>query len=63
MELMKELAKERPEIMKMNVVTSIDDEGNAYNKVKYAPSVGYHDGGFDYNQDVPKKKCNAVCLN
>ena len=52
--------KENPNMAKMPVVYSIDDEGNAYNKVHYTPTVGEWDGQ-DFDDD--SKNPNVVCIN
>ena len=55
-----EFAKENPEVMKMDVITSKDDEGNGYNHVYYTPSKGNYNGdSFDSESDSP----NSVCVN
>lgn len=67
-ELMKHLEEFDPELM---VVYAIDDEGNSFRPVHFAPSAGnYSDGEWitegemehDYN-DVPEYEINAVCVN
>lgn len=44
-------AKENPKALKLEVVTSIDDEGNGYNPVVYTPSY------------VDDESTNTVCVN
>jgi len=58
-----ELIKENPESLNMELITSIDDEGNGYNRVYYSPALVEYDG-----QDIDpligdKSTANAVCLN
>jgi len=45
----------------LDLISSKDDEGNEYNPVYYAPSVGkYKDGEFN---TCSKKNINAICIN
>ncbi len=54
------LAKEHPDA---TVVYAVDDEGNAFGRVYYAPSVGfYSDDGFEAEPE-DNKQINAVCIN
>jgi len=62
-------AKENPDSLNYDVITSVDDEGNGYNLVHYAPSKGIfedrefipEDGLEDYNRD--KVDLNSICVN
>ena len=62
-------AQENPERLELDVITSIDDEGNGFNLVEYAPSEGvFEDGEWigsgelkDYNRN--KDDINAICVN
>jgi len=57
-----EFIKENPQALDMDVVTSIDDEGNGFNNVHFTPSTGLlEDGEFDSEAD--KEIHNSVCLN
>ena len=61
-------AEERPECLDWEVVTSIDDEGNGFNKVFYEPTFGnYDDSDKEFipegSEDHPDLKLNSVCLN
>ena len=64
-----EFVKENPEALDMQVITSIDDEGNGYNLIHYTPTKGiYEDREFiqstqyeDYERDG--NETNAVCIN
>jgi len=60
----------------LELVYSVDDEGNAFNKIYNIPTVGYHDGDYEFlseddmkNKEMDKyvKKANfktkAVCIN
>lgn len=67
--LANKLAKENPEALNYEVITSTDDEGNGFNLVSFAPSIGvYDDGNFIpidciKENGYKKKDVNAVCLN
>jgi hypothetical protein len=62
-------AKENPETLNMQVITSKDDEGNGFNLVYYSPSKGiYEDDEFMSSEQYEKgggdsNKTNAVCVN
>lgn len=60
-------AEEHPEALELDVIASIDDEGNGYNKVQYYPSVGrFEDGefrGLDEDSDDDEEDTNAICIN
>lgn len=62
---MNELAETMPEVLEMDVVFSIDDEGNAFNPVHWGPSVGLHEGRDFIPNDMlgEDETPNAVCLN
>jgi len=68
------LAKQYPDAL---VVSASDDEGNSFQKVSYAGTVGFFEGEYhgefvdlentkqypdDYEQYLDKKP-NAVCIN
>ena len=67
--------KEHPETAEMEVVTSIDDEGNGYNAVQFGPSIAqFHSmedpwlelvGFYEKeNKESPAlEDCNAVIIN
>jgi len=73
-ENLQKLAKENPESLDMDVVYAADDEGNGYQKVVYAPTLGNLNGDFsgefysveslredgEEEEDYP---INAVCIN
>jgi hypothetical protein len=62
-------AKENPESLELDVITSKDDEGNGYNMVYYTPSKGI----FEDREFIPKDQLqewgrdeddiNAICVN
>jgi len=64
-----EFAKNNPETLEMQVITSKDDEGNGFNLVHYEPSKGiFEDGDFtsfeqyeEYERD--ETETNVVCVN
>jgi hypothetical protein len=71
-----ELAKQYPDAL---VVSAADDEGNSYQKVSYAGTVGFFEGEYhgDFHsldnvksdseyegyEQFKNKKPNAVCIN
>jgi hypothetical protein len=61
--------KKNPEILDMKVITSVDDEGNAFNLVHYSPSKGIYENNTFISIDECKKlgkknsEINAVCVN
>lgn len=68
-ENLNEFVRENPETLDMQVITSMDDEGNEFNLVHYTPSKGiYEDGEFitsDQYEDYERNssEANAVCVN
>ena len=72
---LQEFLENNPETAEMEVVTSIDDEGNEYNAVQFGPSiaqfhsmedpwlelVGFYEKGNKESPDL--KDCNAVIIN
>jgi hypothetical protein len=59
-ENLEEFIKLNPNSLDLEVITSIDDEGNAFNRVYCTPSKGeYLDGEFDAEGTI----VNAVCIN
>lgn len=60
-EQLNELVEENPEMLEFDVVYAGDNEGNAYDKVYYEPTVGYYeDREFHQGDDYDY---NAVCIN
>jgi len=69
------LVEENPEIKDFDVIYSIDDEGNSFNKVYYSPSIGHFSGGGfrteadieDFNEEWEDEgeliAENSVCIN
>jgi hypothetical protein len=58
--------KDNPTMLKMQVVTSRDDEGNGFNPIYFSPTKGvFEDGDFiDYkSEDNQDRFVNAVCVN
>ena len=58
----------------LEVITSIDSEGNGYNEVFFSPSAGYFNGEEfasvenvkaepEYYEDYKGKKPNVICVN
>ena len=74
-ENLQEFLKELPETAEMEVVVSIDDEGNGYNAVQFLPSIAQFQNmkdlwlelvGFYEEEDKESpalKDCNAVIIN
>ncbi len=67
-----ELAKKNPESLKLEVVSSSDDEGNSFTPVLFKPSAGlFNKDNRDFilegefkEMDLPDDtKPNAVCIN
>lgn len=55
------IVEEDPKNLELEVIYSIDDEGNAFHKIAFTPSLGYYDndlGEFDQDHYV-----NAICIN
>jgi hypothetical protein len=61
------LVTERPELLKLDVITSGDGEGNYFNHVHYHPTYGHLDEDGDFiprnSDDFGRRILNAVCLN
>ncbi len=62
---LKKLAKDNPDLLKLDVCYSQDDEGNYFHSVVFTPSVGNKD---DYEFETlkdPKQwvNANAICIN
>lgn len=69
-ENLNKLAQENPKALYYDVVTAKDDEGNSYNQVRYAPSIGFFcERDFkqtDWDEDdneIELEEVNAVCVN
>ena len=72
---LQEFLKNNPDTAEMEVVTSIDDEGNGYNVVQFEPSIAqFHSmedpwlelvGFYEKeNKESPAlEDCNAVIIN
>lgn len=59
------MVKDHPEIKKLNICYSQDDEGNEFYEVNFTPTVGIKDDyEFDSIKD-PKdwKNANSICIN
>lgn len=55
-----------PSTLDMQVIYSIDDEGNKFKPVIYEPSTGHFDednNTYLDDKDKGKKERNAVCVN
>jgi len=63
LENLNNMVAEDKSLLDFDVVTAIDDEGNGFKPVYYAPSTGKFDGqDFDSNKEANIKP-NAICLN
>ena len=70
-EIVEKLEKIKEEYGDLDLVYSVDDEGNAYHKVYYTATPGYWDN--EYGEWINKedeeyweergKKVNSVCVN
>ena len=71
LEELNQLAKDRPELLDLQVIAAADDEGNGYSPVYFSPSFGYYDEAdrdfYSENSDEDEIESpgptNAVCLN
>ena len=69
LENLNKFAKEKPQSLDFDVVTSSDDEGNSFNAVHYPPSLGVSDDGDfidlenlkDYGYS--ESDVNSICVN
>ena len=68
-EFIKNLQEFEKENGNLDVITSIDDEGNGFNRVAYSPSLGfYNEDEKDFieqnSEDFTKLlKINTICVN
>lgn len=66
---LQEFADKNPESLELDVVTSVDDEGNKFNLVYFGPAIGHFDGEnfIDVSQygemEYDDKMTNSVCIN
>ncbi len=71
LEALNKLVNDNPGALELELITSIDDEGNGYNRVFYTPSLAIYDGSelivtWDENEEeipVTIDKANCICLN
>lgn len=57
------LVEANPDILELDVIYSVDDEGNEFDYVSYPPSLGmYEDGSFD-SDHYSGEEINAICIN
>lgn len=54
-----ERVKEDPSILDLEVITSVDDEGNDFNSIYFTPTVMDE----DYQQAEVNKKAKYICIN
>jgi len=72
-ECLNELIKKNPKVADYDVISTIDDEGNGYNKVHYTPSIGRYESYNEFisfddaeafeDNEWTEDDCNAVCIN
>lgn len=61
--------KENPETLDMQVITSMDDEGNGFNPITYTPSKGIYENkefiSLNEYKDWGRSdyETNAICIN
>jgi hypothetical protein len=65
---LKVFAKEYPDALDLEVITSKDDEGNGFNTIKFTPTRGKFDGEdfLDFGDDsslIKEHEINSVCVN
>jgi hypothetical protein len=68
-----DLVKEHPEYLELDVITSIDSEGNGFEQVHYGPSPGVLDDDdcfcpaesddFELEYGYTKEDINSICVN
>lgn len=65
-----ELVKKHPKALEMDLIYSIDDEGNSFHRVYWGASIGYFKDNafiasehFEENNLDKDTVINAVCLN
>ena len=63
LEGLNKFAQENPETLEMEVVTSVDDEGNGFNPVLYSPTKGHYKQREFISHKQSKNHTNAVCVN
>ncbi len=68
-EQLQEFINENPDALELEIITSVDDEGNGFNQVYCGPSKGNYDEGSFISVDmfddwgIGEDGINAVCLN
>lgn len=62
-EQMTQFIADNPEYIDFPVITSTDDEGNAFNHVIYGCTAGEYDGSYNGEFDSDSSNVNAVCIN
>lgn len=65
---LKTILENNPELKNLEVVYAADDEGNHFNSIWYAPSLGNfngeYNGEFIYEDDFSEEvEVNAICVN
>lgn len=61
MENLNELIKDNPMVLELDVITSIDDEGNGFNHVTYEPTIGCFLEGEEFKQYEPEDESDEIC--
>ena len=63
LEHINEQVKKHPELLKLEVIYSVDDEGNRFEKAVFKPSPGVYDDGSFEASNKPTENSNAFCIN
>lgn len=64
--LLGEVVKNNPEVLDYEVITSGDDEGNSFNTVAFAPTIGHFSDRDFWSEDELEetdRDPNSICLN
>lgn len=57
------ILNENPNYANLNVIYSIDDEGNEFRQVFCVPSLGIFEDGEFNSEDISNEDINAICIN
>jgi hypothetical protein len=69
LEELNKLVEEKPNLLNLEIVYSVDDEGNVYKRVYYSPTVGFYTPNdfIPENQfevfEIEEGNVNAICIN
>ena len=62
-EVLNQMIEKDPSLLKFEVITSIDDEGNGFNPVNYYPAIGKYNRKNREFAAENSETHNAICLN